>query len=434
MMFRTAIFALIAACVAARKSPVPVEDFNIPAQSTIGKRLLTSARRVEQNGNNNDEQEADWLAGYSIKYDSCASLIQVQGGEGGGGDEESLLYTQNLVKFILCEGNTSGCGNCGNGIASYVVDMREFIEAYTQMKEEQKEQACESIANYCYCDNANDDEVCENQCYADAGMSDCIQYEGQEEVEINELLECQAMEGGNDNNNGNNNGNGNNYNYGSNSQSYNGVNMNLQYYLGPTCSTKDGKSIFISAFFDAGCTSAAGSGVYEAFNYGSPLPYESEPVVALNDCISCLQVDEDENNNNNNNNNNYNYNNNNDNNNNNNNYNNNNYNQDLEVAEICQQSYEQAAKCENKLDLGQYYYTDISGCDYINNILPNLQKATRNIASGSIGSSAVSGSAATAFAVIFGMTTALLGAYAFFLYRKIHRAKVNLAQAEMGMN
>jgi len=426
-MFRTAIFALVAACVTARKSPVPVEDFNIPAESTIGKRLMTSARRVEQNGNNNDEQEADWLAGYSIKYDSCASLIQVQG-EGGGGDEDSLLYTQNLVKFILCKG-TSGCGDCGSGIASYVVDMREFIEAYTQMKEEQKEQACEMIAEYCYCDNANDDEVCENQCYADAGMSDCIQYEGQEEVEINELLECQAMEGADGNNNNNNNNNNGNYNYAGNSGTYNGVDMYRQYYLGPTCSTKDGKSIFISAFYDAGCTSPAGSGVYEAFNYGSPLPYENVPVVALNDCISCLQVDENENDNNNNYNN-YNYNN---NNNNNNNYN---YNQDLEVAEICQQSYEQAAKCENKLGsyLGQYYYTDTTGCDYINNILPNLQKATRKIASGSIGSSAVSGSAATAFAVIFGMTTALLGAYAFFLYRKIHRAKVNLAQAEMGMN
>ena len=37
------------------------------------------------------------------------------------------------------------------------------------------------------------------------------------------------------------------------------------------------------------------------------------------------------------------------------------------------------------------------------------------------------------FAVIFAVTSLILGAYAFFLYRKIHRAKVNLAQAEMGI-
>jgi hypothetical protein len=297
------------------------------------------------------------------------------------------------------------------------------------MKMQAQEQACEMIAEYCYCDNANDDEACENQCYADAGMSECIQNEGQEEMDMNQFLECEAMEGADGNNNNNNNGG--NYNYGSNVNN-NGVDMYRQYYIGARCSPRDGKSIFLAAFYDAGCTAYAGSGIYEAFNYGYPLPYESEPIVALNDCISCLQVDENENNNNNNNNNN-NQNNNNGNYNNNYNYGNN-QNQNMEAAEICQQSYEQAAKCETKLGnyLGQYYYTDTSGCEYINNILPNLQRAARKITSGS-SVTAVSGGAATGFAVVFGLSTLVLGAYAFFLYRKIHRAKVNLAQAEMGM-
>ena len=94
-----------------------------------------------------------------------------------------------------------------------------------------------------------------------------------------------------------------------------------------------------------------------------------------------------------------------------------------------------AAKCESNLAsyLGQYYYTDVTGCEYINNILPNLERATRKIASGSSSSGGAGNGAATAFAVIFAMTSCLLGAYAFFLYRKIHRAKVNLAQAEMGI-
>ena len=106
------------------------------------------------------------------------------------------------------------------------------------------------------------------------------------------------MEGGNDNNN-NNNGNYNG-NYNSNGG---GVDMYRQYWIGPVCSPSDGQSIYLAAFYDAGCTSYAGTGVYEAFNYGYALPYESEPIVALNDCISCLQVDQDNNNNNNNNNN-----------------------------------------------------------------------------------------------------------------------------------
>ena len=287
------------------------------------------------------------------------------------------------------------------------------------------------------------------------------------------------MEGGNDNDNQN--GNNGNYNYGNqNSNSNSGVDLYRSYWLGPMCSPKDGKSIFLAAFYDAGCTSYAGTGVYEAFNYGYSLPFESEPIVTLNDCISCLVVDEDNNNNNNNNNNNSKFarsqwmwyylwfdgikyflyfdsrtnlrsfflfcflfprffctirfiqkfad-------NNNNNYNN--YNEDLEVSELCQQSYEMAAKCETNLAsyLGQYYYTDTTGCNYINNILPNLEAATRKITGGRSSSSIGGGSgAATACAVIFAMTSMLLGAYAFFLYRKIHRAKINLAQAEMGIN
>ena len=193
MLFRSVIFAALAACVSAKNFPRPVAeamipDFNMPAESKSGKRLLSKARRVENN--NNNDQEADWLAGYSIKYDSCSSLIQVRE---EGGDEEGLLYTQNLVKFVICAGNASGsCDSCGSGIAQYVVNMRDFVEAYSEMKTEQKEYACEMIAEYCYCDNANDDEVCEAQCYTDAGMDECIQYEGQEEFEIAEYLECEG--------------------------------------------------------------------------------------------------------------------------------------------------------------------------------------------------------------------------------------------------
>ena len=187
MLFRSAVFAALAACVTASDM---IPDLNISTDSKMGKRLLSKARRVEQNNNNNnDDQDAAWLYGYSIKYDSCASLIQVR--EEGGGDE-GILYTQNLVKFVICPGNSGSCSDCGSGIAQYVVNMAEFVEAYAEMKQEEKEQACELIAEYCYCDNANDDEVCENQCYVDSGMESCIEYEGQEEFDLAEYMECKG--------------------------------------------------------------------------------------------------------------------------------------------------------------------------------------------------------------------------------------------------
>lgn len=417
MLFRSTILALVA-MYASAESMIP--DFNVPTNSKTGKKLLSKARRLENN-NNNQNEEAQWLSGYSIKYDSCSSLIQMREDADANG-EEGILYTQNLVKFVVCEGNTEGaCNGCGNGIAQYVVNMVEFIEAYTEMKNEALEQECEMIREYCYCDNYNDDDVCQNQCFTDAGKTECIEVEGQEQQDMAAFMECEMMEGADENNNNN----GNQY-YGNNNNNNNGVDMYRQYYVGPMCSPRDGKSIFLAAFNDPGCVSYAGTGIYEAFNYGYPLPYENEPMIALNDCISCLQVDQEQNQNQNNNGNNngqnYNY-----------NGNYGNQNQEMEVAEICNQSYEQAVRCETKLGnyLGQYYYADTSGCEFIGSILPRLESATRKISGGTV--AAVGSSAATAFAVVFGLTTALLGAYAFFLYRKIHRAKVNLAQAEMNM-
>ena len=185
MLFRSTIFALMAA-VASAESMVP--DFSIPTTSNAGKRLLSKARKLEDGNQNQNQDDASWMAGYSIKYDSCSSLIQVR--EEGGGDEEGILYAQNLVKFVVCKG-TSGCGGCGSGAAQYVVNMQEFVQTYTQMKEEMQEQACETVKDSCYCENANDDEYCENQCYKDAGMSQCIQYDnGGEEQDAAALMEC----------------------------------------------------------------------------------------------------------------------------------------------------------------------------------------------------------------------------------------------------
>ena len=183
MLFRSTILALIAVYASA-ESMIP--DFSIPTTSNAGKRLLSKARKLENA--NQDQDDASWMSGYSIKYDSCTSLIQVR--EDANGDaEEGILYAQNLVKFVVCKGN-SGCGGCGSGAAQYVVNMRDFVETYTQMKQEMQEQACETVKESCYCENANDEDNCEYQCYKDAGMSECMQYEGDEEEDANALMEC----------------------------------------------------------------------------------------------------------------------------------------------------------------------------------------------------------------------------------------------------
>eukprot|EP00980_Cylindrotheca_fusiformis_P008526 scaffold1807_cov140-Cylindrotheca_fusiformis.AAC.18 len=386
MLFKTTILALLFAAASAQLTP----DGSIPADSKAGMSLMSQARKLDQN-NNQDDDDVTWMAGYSIKYLGCSSLLQVR--EEGGGEEESNLFTMNMVKFGLCPSDKS-CNSCGNGKAQYVVNMEAFVNAYTEMKMNKQEQACENVRENCNCDNANDDEACENQCYEDAGLSDCIEYEGDEEFDAQEYLECRELEGAN-------NGNGNNY-YNNN----NGVNMYQQYFVGPTCS--NGFKINLATFYDNGCSQKTKSGVYEAFNYGQSLPFEKESMVS-GDCVSCMYVEEDENNNNGGNNN----------------------NQDYEILELCEESYEEAAKCESGLS-GVKSYPDESGCDYINNVLPKLVKATSSITKARSKSRPGGGgsSAATGWAIFFFLTAAVFTAYSFFLYRKIHRAKVNLAAGE----
>jgi hypothetical protein len=210
------------------------------------------------------------------------------------------------------------------------------------------------------------------------------------------------LEGGNDNGNQN-------YNY--NNGGNNNVNYYQQYFVGAYCSPKDGKSIHLGVFHDAGCSSRAtnGSEIYAARNYGAELPFYSSSMVK-SECISCLQVDENNNNNGNNNN-----------------------NQNYEMIELCEQSYEQAARCEANLSPNsQYFYPDTSGCTYINTILPRLESATTSVNKKMTTGKDGSGTSTT-FAVLFGISTVILGAYSFFLYRKIHRAKVNLSQSEGAM-
>jgi len=182
----------------------------------------------------------------------------------------------------------------------------------------------------------------------------------------------------------------------------------VQYFVGPYCAS-NGKSIHLGVFYDETCTAKAGEAGLEVWatnNYGQTLPFSGEAIVT-SECMDCKQVDEDQNNNNNNNNGNGNayY-----------------YQQELEVTEFCEQSYELAAKCEEKLDVNN---KDTSGCDYINNILPRLETASRSISTGSS-----EGKAAKAFAGIFAFTTVLFAAYAYFLYRKIKRGSVDLASQE----
>lgn len=181
-MFRSTIVAALVATVAAGV----IDPQAISADSKFGRSLLSKAeviepvRHLEQNG------DYSYLYKYDIKYVGCSSLVQING---EGNAEEGALYTQHLVKFSLCP--SGSCSSCSNG-GMYAVNMMQFVQAYSEYKEEEKEYKCQMIENNCYCDNANDDQACLASCYQKQGMSECIEYEGQEEFKMEEYMECRG--------------------------------------------------------------------------------------------------------------------------------------------------------------------------------------------------------------------------------------------------
>jgi hypothetical protein len=190
---------------------------------------------------------------------------------------------------------------------------------------------------------------------------------------------------------GNNNKNQNNYYYGDNNFYYG------QYYVGPYC--PDGKNIYLGLFYDQGCSAKADISQYAQRMGGAELPYSNKSLVTENDCIACLVVNENNENNNNNNNNN------------------------VQLEELCTNMHAAAARCEDGMSIT---YPDSSACDYVKNILPRLDAASRSYG-GQKTTYAKTGRASKAFAFIFAFTTVLFAAYAYFLYRKIKRGVVALS-------
>lgn len=263
---------------------------------------------------------------------------------------------------------------------------------------EAQEWACENVRENCYCDNANDDEVCENQCYVTAGLDYCIEYEGQEAFEVQEYLECAAIENQNENAN---------YQY----QDADGNYYYNEAFVGPYCAS-DGKSIHLGVFYDEFCSVRGDDAIYASMSYGGKtLPFAyGEGSLVDRECVSCKEPEENDGNNNNN--------------------NNGDDGQDEDkVIQMCEEMYENAGKCEEKIEAqSQYQYKDTTGCDYINSILPKLEQNSKSVSS----SSGSGGTASVVLAWLFAFTTLALGVYAFLLFRKLRRSKVNLSDQGNG--
>lgn len=356
-------FLLVSSAIAVKSQINAGDAKKISASSPAASKLINQSSRARNLDGYYDD--ITWMADYSLQFVGCHSVVQYAE-EGGGGDEAlTKLYTQNLVRYRLCKECNTDCEG------EYLVDMGIFVDAYTEYQMDAAEYACEYTRENCNCQYANDDDVCENQCYVDAGQDYCVENENEyeEEFEVQRYLECEEMEIQYNNNYYNNNNDGGN--------AYN-QNGELQFFIGPKCSS-DGKKVNLAVYYDEMCSIPAPEGTYTKYNYyGKDLPYAQDSLVEFN-CISCEERDEDAQ---------QNY---------------NGYQQDnnREITDMCEETYEESAKCESGMDKS---YPRTIDCDYIQN---TVYKQDANGSSGD--------GSAVGFAWLFGISTVLLVGYAYHL-------------------
>jgi len=377
-------YALMSMAWAAYAREVKVDS--ISSTSKLGKKLLSKARRVEED---NQEIDISWMTGYDLKFQGCYET-SAWNAEGDGEDAAKVM-TKRLVRFRLCpsgscDGNSAY--GCSSGYGDYLVDLNQFLDTWSEAKMQKEEYDCEQVREACGCgenDQDDDEEACEYNCYTNANMGYCIEEEGK--FELQRYTYCGELEMPEDDN--------------ERKKRRLDEEEEEELFLGPYCSSQGG-SIHLGMFTDDTCSVKYDSYYGRDYYYqifGTGMPYSQSNLVGLG-CKSCIMeiydndngrrldnggdyMDE-----------------------------NGNY-----VAPICYEAYFGSAKCEENMGID---YPNSYGCNYMEGI-----KVVR--AAGTVTElNAAPSKSASAFIGIFAVSFVVLGAYVYYLKTKLDKAKINL--------
>ena len=367
---------------------------SLSATSTIGQKVLSRARKLEEN-NANGEIDYTWVANMSLKFQGCYHTQSWN--DEANGDEDIKISTLSLVRFRLCPSDTCSMESaygCKEGYGDYIIPMNEYLEAYFEAVQQDQEYNCEYEKQYgdCACDGENqgddfDRDICEYDCYMNKGMEYCVdrnpynddEQQEEEKMDLREMAECRQLEIRN-------------------------ANRKLdeqeeaRYYLGAYCS-ESGSSIHLGLFTEESCSQFAddyaGKSTYLTLT-GSDLPYSATTMIGT-ECMSCKEPADA-------------------------NQNNANDQADADqVKESCEQLYEMAGKCEAGLS-GTIAYPNNYACNFMQGI--KIVRKNGSIIRGAGGQNLT----ASIFIGLFAASFVLVGGYVYYLKTKLDRCKVNLSE------
>ncbi|KAG7356136.1 hypothetical protein IV203_000822 [Nitzschia inconspicua] len=381
------LFNLLAAAAEGSKATQPqVLGMPMPglrADSSLGMKILSRARRLEEE--NGEEQGIDmtWVKNFSIKFQGCHYVQQFNdqrregGGEGNAASDGVQL--QQLVRFRLCptktcsSKNSKGCNskygdyvtteikakismpNTVSMIASSRLEWNNdaSIEIPTKKKKDKKRTVLTSNGTWNVPNGSTIERERRRLEDADAAA---------EEEEEEEQEEEQRGSG---------------------------------LFIGPYCSGQGG-AIYLGGFLDEDCTKFAdkknGVETFELLS-GMELPFASDNIIRTETCLSCQNNANWEENGENN-------------------------GQNDEVADLCQEVYYSAGKCEGKLTSGTVAEPNNNACSYIDGIQTFRYDGVAKAKSGNAGT--------TFFITLLILAIMALCFYVYYLRRRLAIKRENM--------
>lgn len=422
MKFTAALLSLVVCAAAAKKKQQkPIAVNNVAADSDLGTKLLSKARRLDQQNynynnagnqyygdgganyagnwdaygnynnawaNNNEQQFQNWymsmhtwVKDYSIKFQGCHHVSEWN--QEAEDQADVRVRTRRLVKFRLCPSNQcldSSAEGCESGYGDYIIDIETFLEAYLEAKSQYQEWMEDMAEENGYNYYGND--------YNDYDMEDYMYCQASDvEYDMDQNQNWNYYQGANDD-----------------EDEWDG-----QLYMGPYCASQGG-AIYVGLFMDETCSQAIDTNYGRSIYYnsaGETLPFSQTSLVEMS-CFPCSEPDGQYAN-----------------------YNNqgDDYEDDDEVCEACESLYTYAGKCEENLPISGGTQNN-KACNYLEGIKVIRKDGTvittNRAAGGSKRGRSYKG--AFAFVGIFSASFVLLSAYVYYLKEKLDRASIQLAE------
>lgn len=214
---------ILLAATAASASAMSIR--NVDAKAS----LLTKSRRLEENAEEEQQQEAEYqfLSSYKIKLIGCAAGETYKNPENGEMEYSSVIY--RLCPADTCDDDS--LTGCKSGYGDFVVGLNSFVESWLEDKKEDMQ------------NNNNGDD---NQFNIEE-FAECRQWEVDQDAD-DEDAEQQV------------------------------------YYVGPTCSEDGG--ITLGFFSEYTCQTVPSDVTFEDISNGWSLPYSSSALISTG-CESC---------------------------------------------------------------------------------------------------------------------------------------------------